>query len=265
MNKFYIAFALCFTFVLTTQAQRKIGDYTYIVVPEQYEFVKGKDAFRLNTLTRFQLRQYGYEAVFPQELPNDLGRCDVLYVDAQGGGMFVYTKMMVQLKDCNGFVVFQTKEARSKQKEYKAAYQEAMRMALTSFEFEEEMEVNAPKPEDSNSVVVTTPNKTRPADVLDNTVVSAGNSTATAATEMPKGAVYRYKEYRIVDSDKGLVVLHNRESIGTLVATSQKNTYLVNTTKISGIAYRTDDGFKIEAPVAGQSELMVMKFVKNEQ
>ena len=86
-----------------------------------------------------------------------------------------------------------------------------------------------------------------------------------ASGSTPQRVNKRGMQYRIVDSDKGLVVLHNRESIGTLVATSQKNTYLVNTTKISGIAYRTDDGFKIETPVAGQSDLMVMKFVKNAQ
>lgn len=269
MNKKYVALFLFVAVVFQGFSQKKIGDYTYIVVPPQFEFVKGKDTYRLNTLTRYQLRQYGYSAVFTQELPKDLTRCDVLYLDATGGGSFVFTKMNVVLKDCNEFVVFRTKEGKSKQKEYKDAYQEAMRDALLSFELADEEDIQTPDPDSSTTAAVNAETSKANAKGVPKTITESMKKKKPPVTEIPdevapKGKVYRYKEYRIIETDKDVTVLHNRESIGKLISTSQKNTYLVNTSQFSGIAYKTEDGFEIERQMEGRSELVVMKFVRND-
>ena len=80
-------------------------------------------------MTKFQFNKYGFNAYYPNELPN-VRRCDGLWADVQGKPGFTWTTIKIQLKDCYGTVVYSGIEGKSKYKEYKKSYQDALRKAF---------------------------------------------------------------------------------------------------------------------------------------
>ena len=69
---------------LSAFSQKNLNDYKYVVVPLQFDFVKGKDKYRVNSLTRHLFNSNGFIAVFDEEeLPKDLfnNRCLAMYAD----------------------------------------------------------------------------------------------------------------------------------------------------------------------------------------
>ncbi len=74
----------------------------------------------------------GFQVFYPNdELPIDakMDRCKVLYGDLIKDSNFLTTKLTIVLKDCAGKAVFTSLEGKSKEKEYKKAYYEALREA----------------------------------------------------------------------------------------------------------------------------------------
>ncbi|MCW5520140.1 hypothetical protein J1N09_09840 [Aureitalea sp. L0-47] len=121
------------SFVVNVYAQKSLSDYSYVEVPRLYEFLYEEDQHQLNSLTKFLFNKYGFNAYFSDELPN-VKRCDGLQAEVLGKPGFIYTRITVILKDCNGNEVFISEEGQSKQKEYKKAYHDAMRKAFVSLE-----------------------------------------------------------------------------------------------------------------------------------
>src|SRR5690606_34630812 len=97
------------------------------------------DKYQLNSMTVFLFNKYGFEAIMEGEaLPEDLKKnpCSALHADVlSDSGMFsMITKVKVVLKNCTQQTLFESKEGRSKLKEYKFSFQEALRDAFTSIE-----------------------------------------------------------------------------------------------------------------------------------
>lgn len=118
-------------------AQKNINSYKYILVPKQFEFQKSADQYQLNSLTKFLFEKSGFTVLFTDEnFPADLAANSCLGLKAKinnDSGMFS-TKMNVELTDCYNQTVFSTKDGRSKEKDYKTAYHEALRMAFADIE-----------------------------------------------------------------------------------------------------------------------------------
>lgn len=114
---------------------QELNSFKYVIVPEEYNFNKEPDMFQLNSLTEFLFDKYGFEAYMENgELPEDLNnnRCNALFADVENeSGLFV-TKLVVVLKDCQNKKVFVSEEGRSREKDFKTAYQEALRDAFVS-------------------------------------------------------------------------------------------------------------------------------------
>ena len=137
MNKsFSISLFLMFSFSVLF-AQKNINSYKYILVPKQFEFQRSADQYQLNSLTKFLFEKSGFIVLFADEnFPADLAANSCLGLKAlvnNDSGMFS-TKMNVVLTDCYNQVVFSTKEGKSKEKDYKTAYHEAIRMAFSDIE-----------------------------------------------------------------------------------------------------------------------------------
>lgn len=116
-------------------AQKTINDYKYIIVPNQFEFVKSPDKYRTSSLTKFLFNKYGFTAYLSSDkLPNDLvqNRCLALIASVKNNSNMFTTKNLIELKDCNNNVVFTSQEGKSKEKDYKKAYHEAIRGAFSS-------------------------------------------------------------------------------------------------------------------------------------
>ncbi|WP_299009015.1 hypothetical protein [uncultured Tenacibaculum sp.] len=118
-------------------AQKSINNYKYIIVPSKFDFVKEKDKYQTSSLTKFLFNKYGFTAFLDdEELPAEVAdnRCLVLTGTVKDeSGMFT-TKSVIELRDCYNKVVFTSKEGRSKEKDYKKAYHEAIRDAFKSIE-----------------------------------------------------------------------------------------------------------------------------------
>jgi len=136
MKKILIIF-LAFASVTSSFAQKSLNDYKYVIVPYKYDFLNEKDKYQLNSLSQFLFNKYGFEAIMEDaEFPTDLirNRCLGLRSDViKESGVFV-TKLKVQLKDCNGAIVYTTKLGTSREKQYKVAYNIAIRGAFEEFE-----------------------------------------------------------------------------------------------------------------------------------
>ncbi|PKP14482.1 MAG: hypothetical protein CVU08_00190 [Bacteroidetes bacterium HGW-Bacteroidetes-3] len=133
MNKsFSISLFLMFSCAVLF-AQKSVNSYKYILVPKQFEFQKSADQYQLNSLTKFLFERAGFTVLFTDEsFPVDLAnnRCLALNASVNNASGMLSTKLTIDLLDCYNAKVFSTKEGRSKEKDYKRAYQESIRNAF---------------------------------------------------------------------------------------------------------------------------------------
>lgn len=129
---FFLILGCMITFASVGQG---LNSYKYVIVPEEYNFTKEPDRFQLNSLTKFLFDKYGFEAYMEnEELPEDLksNRCKALFTDVENESSLFVTKLVVVLRDCQNKKVFVSKVGRSREKDFKTAYQEALRDAFVS-------------------------------------------------------------------------------------------------------------------------------------
>ena len=127
---------LSITFLLTLGAfsqNTNLSDYSFVIVPEQFDFLKGKDQYQMNSMTKFYFEKSGFNAYLADAAPN-ANRCDGLYADVEELKTILGTKLQVVLKDCNENEIFRSQEGKSKYKEFDKTYQDALRKAFKSIE-----------------------------------------------------------------------------------------------------------------------------------
>jgi len=137
MKKIVFTSALFLLFGITLVAQKSLNSYKYILVPKKYEFQKTEDAYQVNSLTKFLFNKAGFNVLFSDDpYPEDLvdNVCLGLKAIVKNNPSLLATKMKIDLVDCYNNVVFSTSEGRSKIKEYKKAYHDAIRKAFTDIE-----------------------------------------------------------------------------------------------------------------------------------
>jgi hypothetical protein len=113
---------------------QSINDYVAVIVPTKYQFLKSENQYRLNTITKFNLKKAGFEAFYTNETItkeyND--RCSLLYVDVNEEKGFLVTKLYVTFKDCYGTVIYKSEVGKSREKEFEVSYVEALNNAFIS-------------------------------------------------------------------------------------------------------------------------------------
>lgn len=130
----FLPFFITLFFSVTLVAQNKnLSDYSYVIVPDQFEFLKGSDQYQLNSMAKFYFEKSGFNAFLDSEAPN-ANRCDGLYANVEELRTFMGTKLQVVLNDCRGNEVYRGAEGRSKYKEHDKSYQDALRKAFKSVE-----------------------------------------------------------------------------------------------------------------------------------
>ncbi|NER16217.1 hypothetical protein [Spongiivirga citrea] len=130
-----VVFALFISFPLIGQTLNK---YKYVIIPKRLDFVKKDDQYSTSTLTRHLFKQEGFEVfydneVLPEEYIND--PCKGLLVSVDNLSGLLTTRIIISLKNCYKEQVFVSQEGKSKVKEYRKAYHEAIRQAFKSVEF----------------------------------------------------------------------------------------------------------------------------------
>ena len=131
--KKYIALVLMFS---TGVFAQNINDYKYALVPAKFSFFKEDNMYNLNLLTKMYMQKYDFEAYYDNEkYPMDLANnnCSKIFIDVVDNSNMFTTKLKVVIKDCKNNILISSEEGASREKEYKVAYNEALRMAFDNF------------------------------------------------------------------------------------------------------------------------------------
>jgi len=136
-TKKYILLLLLFISISSVAQQSSINNYKYVLVPTKFSFFKQENQYNLNLLTKILFEDKGFVSYFddkdlPLEIANN--KCNALDVDVVEKSSMFSLSLTIFLKDCKGNVVFKTKEGKSREKEYKVAYNLALRDAFSSFD-----------------------------------------------------------------------------------------------------------------------------------
>lgn len=133
MKKLIFLFSILFT--LSVIGQNSVNQYKYVVVAKKFDFLKKPDQYQTSSLTKFLLNENGFTAllsddVFPEDLVTN--KCLALTAVIKDDSGFLVTKSMLELRDCFNRVVFTSEVGKSRLKDYKRAYHEAIRRAFQS-------------------------------------------------------------------------------------------------------------------------------------
>lgn len=131
--KFLIVF-LTMSLGLQAYSQSQLNEYKYIIVPKKFDGFRNENQYQTSTAIKFYFVQRGFNAVYEDALPQDLNndRCLGLLTSLFEDSSMFATRVNIVLKDCNGKEVYRTLQGISKEKEYNAAYREAISEAFIS-------------------------------------------------------------------------------------------------------------------------------------
>jgi len=250
-------------FVIVASAQ-EINNYKYVIIPETFEFTGEIDEYRLNSLTKFLFEQNGFNTLMKTESkPDDLQNNPCLGLNTRvldQSNLFV-TKLIIQIIDCGENVIFETKEGRSREKDYQVAYQEAIRNAFTSIE-----EINYDYVEaDSQKNVSETKTEATPVaedpvaeeieeseiveepEIYEDIEDEEENEKGIEDGEINKSnKQYQYsgKNYSLKKTAQGLGLFQEDSSdpIAILIETNKDESYIYNSLTNQGVAYFNEKG-----------------------
>jgi hypothetical protein len=109
-----------------------VNDFKAVIIPMKYDFQKSENQYRLQTITKLDLQKAGFQAFYANEaIPSEFqDRCSLLYIEVVKENAFLVTKLYITFKDCYGTIVYQSATAKSREKEFEAAYSEALNEAF---------------------------------------------------------------------------------------------------------------------------------------
>ncbi|MDH7444786.1 hypothetical protein [Aquimarina sp. 2201CG14-23] len=259
-------FGLIVFSTINLYSQKTVNDYKYVIVPEGYSFFSENDAYQLNSLSKFLFNKYGFKAfVNNEELPEDLkaNGCLGLRADVKKNSGLFLTRLAIELKNCNGIVVFTSKEGKSKEKDYKKAYHEALRDAFMDiqglgyvYNSKQDVEKVTEEKVTEEKVVVKQPETiTKPLEPIAKTnkplvQEKAKEAAPVITTETPEQVVSSEKMTLYTFNDKIFVfkrqeygyelLQKNNEksvSIGKVFTSNRDNSYIIKAGDLSGNGY----------------------------
>jgi len=256
---------LIFTFVfigfISSTFGQDLNSYKYVIVPSSFEFLKEPNQYQLNELTKFLFEKYGFEAYMEdEELPMELSqtRCKALFADVKNNSGLFLTKLVLVLKDCKNNQVFISEEGTSREKDYKIAYQEALRNAfepIAALNYKYKGEVSAaPAPKSGNVVRLvivpetkadTTEQEIMPAEVEVSMIpVSKDQIVENSKKENTLDFLYETKAFYLERSEKGYRFFQKgmTEPFAQLIASKTGQNFIYASITAQGIATFDEEG-----------------------
>ncbi len=226
----FLLFFVCNTFF----AQESLNEYQYALVPSKFSFQKENNQYQLNTLSKLFMEKYGFVTYLDSDnLPKDFVdyNCNKIYVDVVANNSFFTTKLTIQLKDCKNTILYTSPEGTSRAKEYKVAYNEALRIAFNSFDA---LKIYKFQPSNKSLVIIG-----------DRTPIQESVSKESPKTEVSFSEPLFAKSF-----GNGFQLLTNNTNIPqyvmTIFKTSSPDTYIASKANISGILIRKGIGWNFE-------------------
>lgn len=288
MKRYFLLFLVLLSF--SGFAQNTINNYKYVIVPEKFNFLKQNDQYKLNTLTKALLEDKGFtvyldNASLPDEIANN--KCNALVVDLLEKNTMFSTNLTMLLKDCRGKVIFETKQGKSREKEYTVSYNLALRDAFTSltetpYAYQPATETPATAGSSVSAGTATTGAASVPA-VATTTAsvpVSVGTAVSTSAnvagsavtsatsaapaakavaaeSKLAPGTLYAQPTangYQLIDTAPKIIL--------TLYKTSVENYFIAGNGTANGVVFKKNDNWIFEYYNGGQliAEKLLIKF-----
>jgi hypothetical protein len=280
--KYFFILVLTILVSFSSVAQ-SIHSYEYVIVPTRYEFLNYADKYQLNSLTTFLFNREGFKAFDNriESIPADVAanKCKALYVDVKDTSGIIRTRLQVELKDCDGNVIFVSEVGSSKLKDYTKAHHAALREAFWSIE-----ELNysyKPKAADTpktqspaTDLVSMTKKETQEKSKkmvktqIDESI-TISHKSSPQVIEVPGNTVEETPvTYKSENSSYSLIKKGNvyRFYDGTLdigkAIPTDVGTYLISTSSFNGVGRLEGDSFIIDRQIKGVSGLVQMIFTK---
>lgn len=270
--------SLCFFFLMNLSLQAQLDSYKYIVVPKKFDGFKYENQFRTSTQIKFLFSQNGYKAIYEDQIPTDLAQdpCKAVRVLLIDDSSLLATKVRLGLQDCNGVVVYESEEGKSKSKEYEIAYREAINGAFHDLE---ELPYSYIPPEavmkSLEAQKDVTPTQAESSDITDtksSAAMEAVSSDASAVNPAMKEAAISGTAVQIETStgeeiwyaqatDNGYQLVDSTPKIRMkLVKTAQKDTFIATVDdQAMGMVYKKDGQWWHEYFKDGKTEVRPLK------
>jgi len=252
----------------------QLNDYKYIIVPKKFSAFKNMNEHQTSTLIKFLLEKEGFDVVYDDDTNEDLedDYCLGAKVNLEDNSGLFATKVKLMLRDCSGKLLFETQEGRSKIKEFKKAYHEAIREACLSFKgLEYAYEPKEDEPEKTSEPITIsfkddvkqietetqTPQIPEEVEVVE-AVMEKDEVTVpvTVSEETADDVLYAQATpngYQLVDSSPKIVYV--------LRATSSPEIFMVTKDGKSGIVFKKEGKWYLELDgVKGKPETLNIKF-----
>ena len=269
MKRYILILFLLLSF--SAYSQNTINNYKYVVVPKRFSFLKQDDQYSLNSLAKGLLEDKGFTVYFdnnqlPAEVANN--KCQTLTADVlEDSGMFT-TNLTLLLKDCQGNILFKSKEGKSREKEFGLAYRMALRDAFASLGKVSYTANIASINQPAQSTISTTTSEasikstgaqsSQPTQSITTTTAPETPAKSTvAATNQPAGTLYAQaiaNGYQLIDTTPKIVL--------TLLKTSEENYFIANSANANGIVMKKNGDWFFEYYKDGKlvSEKLLIKF-----
>ena len=213
---------------VTAFSQNTINNFKYVLVPEKFSFSKADNQYGLNILTKLLLQEKGFTAFMSNEtMPPEVAanKCNALNVDFSEKNSLFVTKLTMVLKDCQGTIIFKSKEGKSREKDYPIAYDQALRDAFSSLTDYKYDGTTIAQPQQQAPVPVARPAATTPS-----TTPAAPTTTEAAgvlyAQATPNG-------YQLIDTTPKKVL--------SLLKTSMKDYFIAEDGTTTGVVFRKNE------------------------
>lgn len=224
MKKYIVLLLL----VTSTGFAQNLNDYKYAHVPSKFNFLIDVNMYNLNELSKMYLQKYGFETYLDNETtPDDFvnTNCNKIFVDIIPNNNLFTTKVKVVLKDCKGTILFTSQEGTSREKEYKIAYNQALRMAFDNFSVLKTHKFQSPKKNlgmigEPNEVKVTTELK----EALDNGTIVNTTTTSSSLYVQPI-----LNGFQLINSEPKVIY--------KIYKTSTKDFYIATKGTINGVFF----------------------------
>ncbi len=225
-------------FTATAYSQNTINNYKYVIVPERFAFSKSDNQYGLNTVAKALLEEKGFTVfIGNSQLPPEVAgnKCNALTTEVVERKGFLVTNLTLTLKDCQGNIIFKSKEGKSREKEWQTAYDQALRDAFTSLK-------DVPYKYDGTTItqpqqptVTVTPAIAAPA------TAPAPAAPASAAITETTGTLYAQATpngFQLIDTTPKKVL--------TLLKTSMPDYFIAENGAINGIVFKKNEDWTYE-------------------
>ncbi len=235
---------LLFLLVSATGFSQNLNDYKYAMVPATFSFLKEENQYNLNLLTKMYLQKYGFETYYDNEIySTDFAatNCNKIFIDLINNSNMFTTKLKVVLKDCKNNILATSVEGTSNEKEYKVAYNEALRMAFDNFvflkmhKFQVSEKSTVGSEEESSKIIIDTK--------------SVGNLPKESNLQgKPATNTIFEKKYNVVATENGfnLITVPSDYKIFQIFKTSSDDVFIANRDNVSGILIKKVDSWFFE-------------------